>query len=282
MSIAAALFVAACAAVPAATGDEVSVLGAEIGGVAAPESTVDPFDLDPALMRRAVDRSTTSTTTSAPADDAPADDEPTDEPSTDELPGDPAATAPTGAEMALAALPPVDTAPTTTTAAPAPAPAPAPGPAPTTTVAPPPPTTAPPPPPTVPPTTTAPPPPAAPTADSGARSSFVGEINALRASVGVGGLARSGDLDARAQAWADVMARDDWLRHSTVLGTLVAGSWSTAGENVGYGPSVGSIFGGLRGSSGHYANMVNGAFTHVGVGVVVIDGVMWTAHLFAG
>ncbi len=261
LSIAAALFVAACAAVPAATGGEVSVLGEEIGSVAVVEPTVDPFTLDPVIIRGAVDRPTPSTVRAPAApDDAPADDT-----ATGGLPDHLADGEPTAAELALDAVPPVDTVPPTTAApAPPPAPAPAPRPAPTTTAPPPPPTTAP------------------PAADSGARSSFVAEINSLRASVGVGGLTRSGDLDARAQAWADVMARDDWLRHSAILGDLVAGSWSAAGENVGYGPSVSSIFGGLRGSSGHYANMVNGAYTHVGVGVVVIDGVMWTAHLFAG
>ena len=78
------------------------------------------------------------------------------------------------------------------------------------------------------------------------------------------------------------MADSNWLRHSTIINNLVAGGWQTAGENVGYGPSVAAIFNGLRNSSGHYNNMVNGGYTHVGVGVVVVDGVMWTTHLFAG
>ena len=107
-------------------------------------------------------------------------------------------------------------------------------------------------------------------------------INSLRAGAGVPGLARSGDLDARAQSWAASMASSGSLRHSGNVSSLVGGGWSTAGENVGYGGSVGSVFSSLAASSGHRANMVNGAFTHVGVGVVVANGTLWTAHLFAG
>ncbi|MGA8039539.1 MAG: CAP domain-containing protein, partial [Acidimicrobiia bacterium] len=56
--------------------------------------------------------------------------------------------------------------------------------------------------------------------------------------------------------------------------------WSAAGENVGTGGSVGSIFDALVGSSGHRANML-GDYTHMGVGVFV-DGAgrLWAVHLF--
>ena len=63
----------------------------------------------------------------------------------------------------------------------------------------------------------------------------------------------------------------------------MAGSWSIAGENIGYGPTVDAVFAALRASSAHYTIMVNTAFTTVGVGVVIDgNGVLWTTHLFSG
>lgn len=124
---------------------------------------------------------------------------------------------------------------------------------------------------------------APPVEDAGSAGQFAAAINGLRAEVGVGSLSRSGDLDARALAWAQYMAGASDLSHSGSVSQLVAEGWSIAGENVGYGPSVDAVFAGLLGSSGHYANMVNPSFTTVGVGAVVdADGVVWTAHLFAG
>lgn len=123
----------------------------------------------------------------------------------------------------------------------------------------------------------------APVSDGAAGVAFVAAINGLRAGVGVGTLGRSADLDARAQAWTENMAGRGDLGHSSIVGDLVAGSWSTAGENVGYGPSVDSVFAALVASSGHYTNMVNASFTMVGVGVVVDgNGLVWTTHLFGG
>lgn len=76
------------------------------------------------------------------------------------------------------------------------------------------------------------------------------------------------------------MATNGGLSHSNI-GSLVP-PWSTAGENVGKGGSVGSIFNSLAASAGHYQSMLGG-FTHVGVGVWVDEsGVLWTAHVFAG
>ena len=70
------------------------------------------------------------------------------------------------------------------------------------------------------------------------------------------------------------MADINKLYHSTL-------SCSCAGENVGYGPNVSLIFNALVESPGHYNNMVNPAFTRIGVGVWISDGgTMWTTHMF--
>ena len=132
---------------------------------------------------------------------------------------------------------------------------------------------------TLPPTTGAP--------DTGAVASddvaaFVAELDALRAGRGLDPLVRSADLDGMARGWAERMAVDRHLRHSELIHDVVAGPFTTAGENVGYGPDVAVIFEALVASPGHLDNMVNPAFTRVGIGVVRVGDVLWTAHLFAG
>ncbi|MFZ0627276.1 MAG: CAP domain-containing protein [Acidimicrobiia bacterium] len=111
-----------------------------------------------------------------------------------------------------------------------------------------------------------------------AESQFASKINNYRSSKGLAALKRDGSLDASARAWAEKLAAKGKLAHSD-LGRLLP-PWSAAGENVGTGGSVGSIFDALVGSSGHRANML-GDYTHMGVGVFV-DGAgrLWTVHLF--
>jgi len=109
-------------------------------------------------------------------------------------------------------------------------------------------------------------------------SDFHGRINSLRASSGLPALARNGSLDARARDWAKTMAESGSLKHSNV-GSLVP-PWSAAAENVGKGGTVSSVFGLLKGSGGHLANMV-GNYTDVGIGVWRdSSGTLWTVHVF--
>ena len=113
-------------------------------------------------------------------------------------------------------------------------------------------------------------------------AAFVADLNRLRSSHGLPALARDGGLDALAQPWAQTMATNGSLRHSELIYQVIDGSWNTAGENIAYGPTEASIFAGLEGSEGHLANMVSAGYTHVGIGVMVMGDVIWTAHLFAG
>ena len=107
---------------------------------------------------------------------------------------------------------------------------------------------------------------------------FRGRINSLRSSNGLGGLSSNGSLNSRARDWAKSMADSNKLKHSNI-GNLVP-PWSWAGENVGKGGSVGSIFNSLAGSSAHKANML-GDYTDVGIGVWVdTNGTLWTVHVF--
>ena len=103
----------------------------------------------------------------------------------------------------------------------------------------------------------------------------------MRSSNGLGQLSSDGSLNSRARGWAKAMAEANQLMHSN-LSSLIP-PWTTAGENVGKGGSVSAIFSSLSGSGGHRSNMLGSNYTHMGVGVWVDgDGVIWTAHVFAG
>lgn len=107
---------------------------------------------------------------------------------------------------------------------------------------------------------------------------FHSKINSLRSSRGLAGLTRDGSLNARARDWAKKMADSGSLSHSSLSSLLPP--WSGAGENVGKGGSVDSVFNALVGSGGHLSNMV-GDYTHVGIGVWTdVGGVLWTVHVF--
>ena len=107
-------------------------------------------------------------------------------------------------------------------------------------------------------------------------------INQERAAVGLAPLSFNADLRASARAQAAQIAAAGSLFHQD-LQPLLAQGWRTAGENVGYGPSVDRLHAAFVASPGHYHNMVNASFTNTGVGVVVTpDGQIWIAHVFGG
>jgi uncharacterized protein YkwD len=137
------------------------------------------------------------------------------------------------------------------------------------------------------PTTVAPPvfePAAAPLPlNAAAAVDFVNRTNSLRASLGLEALARNAQLDAYAAAWARELAASGSLRHSSSPDRAVAAGWSIAGENVGYGGSVGSVHDALVKSAGHYANLVGPSYSAIGVGVAAgADGRLWVCEVFAG
>jgi uncharacterized protein YkwD len=105
-------------------------------------------------------------------------------------------------------------------------------------------------------------------------------INNLRASVGVPELVRVPELDAKAEAQADRMAKAGTIYHSKNLAAGVTGGWSSIGENVAMAGSVEEAQAALEASPGHYENMVNGAFNQVGIGVVVRNDVVYVVQVF--
>lgn len=109
---------------------------------------------------------------------------------------------------------------------------------------------------------------------------FVAAINQLRMSQGLNALSVDGNLAGIAQDWANSMALADGISHRADLRSGVTGNWQTLGENVGVGPTVSSLMDAFIASPGHYKNLVDPRFTHVGVGTVRVGGILYTAHEF--
>lgn len=115
--------------------------------------------------------------------------------------------------------------------------------------------------------------------NSGYEADFHSRINSLRSGNGMGTLARHSQLDRYAREWAKKMGTTSDLRHSSYPGKLVP-PWNAAGETVGKGGSVSSLFDAFASSGGHRSIML-GNFSHVGIGAWVDgNGTIWTAHLF--
>jgi len=111
---------------------------------------------------------------------------------------------------------------------------------------------------------------------------FATLVNALRASNGAARLTPDPDLAASAAAQVAAMMAAGDLFHQDLQDELDRG-WSVAGENVGFGPGVTAVHNALVGSPGHFANLVNARFTHVGIAVRTDgNGRLWVAQVFGG
>lgn len=110
----------------------------------------------------------------------------------------------------------------------------------------------------------------------------VTDVNEVRAAVVLPELVRSAELDVKARAQADRMARRGTIFHSTNLATGVSGGWTSIGENVAMAGSLEQAQAALEASPPHYANMTDRAFNQVGVGVVTRNGVVYVVQVFVG
>lgn len=114
-----------------------------------------------------------------------------------------------------------------------------------------------------------------------AESEFVAKINALRASKGLRQLEVHPELRTLGRSWAGEMAKVDRISHNPDLANAVKADWQKLGENVGVGTTVDKLHQAFIDSPTHYKNLVDPAWTHLGVGVVLgRDGVLFTAHQF--
>ena len=118
-------------------------------------------------------------------------------------------------------------------------------------------------------------------ADAGAESDFVARINAARSGRGLAPLQVDGELTGIARRWSQRMADEQRLSHNPNLSREVTQNWEKLAENVGFGPDPGTIHDAFMNSSAHRANILDGALTHVGVGVVVDGaGQLWVTEVF--
>lgn len=122
----------------------------------------------------------------------------------------------------------------------------------------------------------------APAAHAQAPSDFVGDVNALRAEVGLPALVVDGDAAEYARWWAGRMAETNTLAHSSPSDRAgIPGAWTVVGENVGAGVERGTLMAMFVASPTHYANIVRPGFDRVGVGVSWgSDGRMYVAFIF--
>jgi Cysteine-rich secretory protein family len=113
-----------------------------------------------------------------------------------------------------------------------------------------------------------------------AAGSLVQQANSARATAGVAPLAVSGDLAAAAARQAASMARSGVLAHTPNLSSAVC-CWVAIGENVGEGPSTTVVHAAFLASPAHRANLLNSAYTQVGVGTAVdARGIVWVSEIF--
>ncbi|HEX2023385.1 MAG TPA: CAP domain-containing protein [Acidimicrobiales bacterium] len=114
--------------------------------------------------------------------------------------------------------------------------------------------------------------PAAPAAAASAEEiQLFNLVNQVRASVGAPPLELDEGISVVSRAWALQMAAAGDIAHNPNFKTLITG-WSRIGENVGMGHPLSAVHQGLVNSPGHYANIVEPAYTRVGIGVVDVGG----------
>lgn len=108
---------------------------------------------------------------------------------------------------------------------------------------------------------------------------FVALVNELRTSQGLPPYETHPELEAKARAWAQVMADKGEIWHSQ-LSDGIESSWGRLAENVGMGPTVDSLHGAFVDSPAHHRNLVNDQLELVGIGVVEANGTLFVAQEF--
>lgn len=106
-----------------------------------------------------------------------------------------------------------------------------------------------------------------------------GMVNGERRDRGIHELTWDDALAAKAQAWAEKMAADGKLSHSTLSDNQQPG-WTALAENVAQNSSVEGAHQAFMNSSGHRTNILSSTYTKIGVGVVESGGYVWVVQEF--
>jgi uncharacterized protein YkwD len=108
-------------------------------------------------------------------------------------------------------------------------------------------------------------------------------MNAARRDHGAVALDRVWVLRHMADEHSRDMARRGRIFHTADLGSqLRRVSWRVAGENVGVGQKLRSLYGAFMQSDAHRANILGPSFRRVGIGVHRANGFLWITLLFVG
>lgn len=128
-------------------------------------------------------------------------------------------------------------------------------------------------------------------AQTGFESDMLKQVNAQRAKNGQSALTLNQTLCASARVRASEIAKDGCFSHTRPDGsgcfTAISGvSYRTAGENIAMGTwgyfGVDKIMDRWMNSEGHRANILNGDFSEVGFGCVVVNGNGYWVQMFIG
>lgn len=99
-------------------------------------------------------------------------------------------------------------------------------------------------------------------------------VNQARQGAGLAPLSRSGGIDGVARGWANHMATNGVFDHNPSYAGQMPGGWSAVAENVGYvgagaaaGGVASTLHSALMRSPGHRDNIMNPAYTQIGIGV---------------
>ncbi len=121
-------------------------------------------------------------------------------------------------------------------------------------------------------------------------ASFVSLINQVRAQNGLDPLEVDPELRTLARNWTSAQANGtcgvdengeiNHICHASPISAGVTSDWRKLGENVGTGPSVSAVMDAFIASPSHYDNIVDPAFTHIGIGVVWDGNRLYTTHRF--
>lgn len=111
---------------------------------------------------------------------------------------------------------------------------------------------------------------------------FLSAINTERASGGLPALASNAALVSIAQTWSQHLASAGTLSHNPNLASLAPASWMKLGENVGMGPTCDAIATAFWNSPEHKANIMDPAFSQVGVATVDASGTIFVTEDFMG
>ncbi len=112
-------------------------------------------------------------------------------------------------------------------------------------------------------------------------ASVLALVNAVRAGAQVAPVVSEASLAVAAQSWAEHLAATATFEHEPLEPFL--GRFHTVGENLAQAPGIAEAHAGLVASPGHLANMVNPAFTAIGIGIArTASGQLVICQLFGG